>query len=404
MARPARDLAERARASLWAKLVWTWTGMSFRTIDLVFIPDSSAEGMRAENRRIGSKSLQKARRRDGKVSKAMARIYRHGDSPERVRCRVSGTINLVDVMALQDPRCVHAKEVYDHPIWALLLGKKSPNLPQGDKLLSEALEKLGLLQLLDPAIDAGEWIVGETFPVRKRDLAQIQAGAELVAETGSLDAILVQALECGLAANDLAFDVAQLYLDGLEKSLFRFNELVDDDYVVGTLRSLIHDRLLRDQWKPTKASDWLRSKLVRESRNAVEASAWTQKSNHDNPGVVFASPLANPCLNPHYPIVRPDRKLEWFVMHVDSLLKAKIIKDCGPSAISAFDTYPGNWEELLAQIEESFGEVREDVAFSQVENEFVLEYGAAWKKPITEPRDRLRRSRKRSDILPPAKS
>lgn len=378
--------------------------MSFRTIDLVFIPDHPADGMRQENRRIESKSLQKTRRRDGKVSKSMARIYRHGDSPERVRCRISGTVNLVDVMALQDPRCVHAKEVYDHPIWALLLGKKSPNLRQVDTLVSEALDKLGLLQLLDPAIDAGKWIVGESFPIRKNDLAQIQAGAELVAETGSLDAILVQALECGLAASDLAFDVAQFYLDGLEKSLFKFNQLVDDDYVVGTLRSLIHARLLRDQWKPTKASDWLRSKLVRESRNAVEASAWERKSKNDNPGAVFAAPLANPCLSPHYPIVRPDRKLEWFVMNVDSLYKAKIIKDCGPSAIAAFETYPGNWEELLAQIEESFGEVREDLAFSQVENEFVLEYGAALKKPITEPRDRLRRSKKRSDILPPAKS
>lgn len=371
--------------------------MSFRTIDLVFIPDSPADGMRAENRRVESKSLQNARRRDGKVSKTMARIYRHGDSPERVRCRVSGTANLVDVTALQDSRCVLAKEVYDHPLWALLLGKKRPGLRKIDSLISDALDGLGLAKLPDPVSEVGEMIVGRSFPSRSNDLAQIQAGAELVAEAGSLDAILVQALECGLAASDLAFDVAQIYLDGLEKSLFKFNESVDDDYVIGTLRSLIHDRLLRDQWKPAKASDWLRSKLVRESRNAVEASAWERKSNTENPGVVFASPLTNPCLNPHYPIVRPDRKLEWFAMHVDSLLKAKIIKDCGPSAIAAFETYPGNWEELLAQIEESFGEVREDLSFSQVANEVVLEYGAAGKKPITDPRDRLRRSRRRAE-------
>ncbi len=404
MARPARDLAERARASLWAKLVWTSTEMSFRTIDVVFIPDNPADGVRAENRRIENKSLQKTRRRDGKVSKAMARIYRHGDSPERVRCRVSGTANLVDVTALQDPRCALAKEVYNHPLWALLQGRKRPGFPEVDRLLSEALYRLGLLQLLDPVSNVGELIIGTSFPCRKNDLAQIQAGADLVAETGSLDAILVQALMCSLASSDLAFDVAQIYLDGLEQSLFKFNDTVDDDYVVGTLRDLIHSRLLRDDWSPTKVSDWLRSKLVRESRSAVEASAWEQKSTTENPGVVFASPRTNPCLSAHYPIVRPDPKLEWFAMNHVSLLQAKMIKDCGPSAIAAFETYPGNWEELIAQIEESFGEVREDLVFSRVANEVLLEYGPAVRRPITEPRDRLRRSRRRVDISTPTES
>ncbi len=380
--------------------------MSFRTIDLVFIPDNPAEGMRAENRRIESRSLQNIRRRDGKVSKSMARIYRHGDSPERVRCRISGTVNLVDVMALQDPRCVHAKEVYDHPIWALLACKKRPHPETIDRLLSEALDRLGLMHLPDQVSEAGAILVGSSFPSRNNDRAQIKAGADLVAEIGSLDAILVQALECCFASSDLAFDIAQIYLNGLEKSLSKFSDIADDVYVFDTVKNLIHSRLLRDDWSPSRVSDWLRSRLVRESRNKIEASAWEKKVKiaRDHLTYSLMAPSASPCLKQHYPIVRPDRRLEWFAMHVDSLLKAKIINDCGPSAVAAFETYPGNWEELLAQIEESFGEVREDLAFLQVANEFVLEYGAAKKMPIMDPRDRLRRSRKRSDILPPAKS
>lgn len=403
MGRSARDIALRCQASLWACQVWRATGLRFDELDAVFIPKLgwSIEGKVSENSLLKGKEALATRMREIRVARdaqraeleasedeegadsgaqnraefrkpavyrrTFNRIYRIGHSPERVIGWERGHSNLVEVTALQDPRCGQAKTDYDNPIWRLLARKECP----GDKELHEELHaavgRLGLMLPDVSAVQVGRIVLGETFPVRVNDLDQIGMGADRLAASDSFDAILAASILCKHAASVLAFDVAQTYIEALERAVFRVQERVQDQYVMGTLRELIHRRLLMGNWTPSGLEDWHRASLVRNHGDADSGSPdededekkvhwWSRdKKMTEMPGAVFATPVRSPAIDDLPPLVNRDARLVWFETYKHSILQSYLIQASGGALTEKLDEYPGNWRELLDQAANFWG-------------------------------------------------
>lgn len=363
MGRRARDLALRCAASLWAKLVWEATGLDFDELDFVFIPSKGWNGAIEQpdhNPLILSSDLRARRwaahklmvldrrealkvaaqlRREGKplpkeldalikarlTPRVMNRIYRAGESPERVVAAEGGTSNLVIVMATQDERCRPAREIYENPIWQVLAAGRPLSIEAMELRVRECLARLGLGILDENMMYVAELVIGDAFPIKENDLGQISDGAEQLASTGSLDAVLPLAFLCKLADEDLAFDIADIYVKALDRALFKFQEQIDDAYIVGTLRRLIHNRLLRNRWRKSVLSDWLRSNLVR-GGNRDEAEAQRQEAQQmDNPALALLLKPEKPAMNAHMPVIVLDKKLTWFYRYHYVVLQAAIM-------------------------------------------------------------------------------
>lgn len=328
--------------------------------------------------------------------RVMNRIYRAGDSPERVPGSQRGVSNLVEVCAVQDERCRFAAEVYNHPIWSVLASKGPPTPEQMDQLIIACLERLGLAILNESMMYVAELVVGDAFPVKRDDLEQISAGANRLSSTGSLDAILALTLLCKLADEDLAYGIADIYVKALDQALFAFQDRVDDAYVVGNLRQFTHDRLLRNRWEKTSPSDWLRSNLIR-GRSRADAEANRQIAQQiENPAAVLFNRPENPSLHAHLPVIEPDKKLTWFLRYHFVILQSAIIVATGNDP---FELSPEDPQGEIDRVRRFWNAEPKPIQLFNSTFDEALAMSRSSREKITSPSARLSRKRtKRSDL------
>lgn len=346
--RPARDIAERCRSSLWAKQVWLATGDSFDAIDLWLIDDVRQPSSRQKKqRRI--RGMQATRR-------VMNRIYRRGDSPERVAVGKRFIGNLVALAAKRHPRCTPAQADYENPIWSLLARGSEPAPSVLRAALADAVGRLGIACLSESELLLGQELAGSTFPVRPDDLPQIKDGADFVSTCG-LDGILVLAIQCKLAASDAKFTQAQVYFDALETAAWNFGQAIDDIPMASLLSDLIEQRLIRNDWTPSKRSQWTRACLLDRRASEEERDEWSDRAVGASPLIRGARPEPKDrpvCI----PLVRPDAKLRWFLDNIPGIWASMAREKIGDDPRFALGS-PGNWKELLHQARHVFGEPRD---------------------------------------------
>lgn len=430
MGRPRRDLVQRCQASLWAKMVWEATGLDFDEMDFVFIPATGWNGtdplppnrliknellrnrlwanhrFKVQQRRAAKKEADEAKKAGRPVSaetkkvkelplspRVMNRIYRSGDSPERVRGAQGGVSNLVEVFAAQDERCRFAREVYKHPIWDVLASQGPPTEERTDQLIVACLERLGLAILNDNVMYVADLVVGDAFPVKRDDLEQISAGASRLSSTGSLDAILPLALLCKLADEDLAYDIADVYVKALDKALVSFQDRVDDAYVVGTLREFIHDRLLRNEWKKTSPEDWLRSNLVRGVRRKKAEAYRLEAQQVANPAAFFFNRPETPSVHPHLPVIELDNKLTWFLRYHYVVLQSAIIVATGTNP---YEESPADPQGEIDRVRRFWNAKPQPIQLFRSTLEEALTTVRSQRAHITSPSARLKRKKKQT--------
>ncbi|WP_439641991.1 hypothetical protein, partial [Nevskia sp.] len=101
------------------------------------------------------------------------------------------------------------------------------------------------------------------FPYRANDLASVQSGISLVVQKGNLDAILVLAVSCRLAMDQLKFDQARLYANALHPTTEALHATIFDSFLATGIQSMVTRRILFRDWSPIDPLVWSRANLLR---------------------------------------------------------------------------------------------------------------------------------------------
>lgn len=249
-----RSFVLRLRDALWARQVARDFGKSYNALDKLLL------GVR-----------------DGERVRAMDRIARHGDSPERL---FVGSRSLFQRAASRKGGA-DAAWGHQHFIWELLSGTKMPAQEILNGQLQASAKRLGLLRL--DWRTAGDLVMlcGPNCPAHPGKQEFIADGVQLVeersAESGRhrLDALLLLACMTHSAVDATAFGAAQHYLDALARCCERHDQEIDAGPFTGMIYCLLHERVVRQLWYDIHPRHWpyqtiLRKKARQEAMDAPE--------------------------------------------------------------------------------------------------------------------------------------
>ncbi|MBA4284393.1 MAG: hypothetical protein C0434_02530 [Xanthomonadaceae bacterium] len=291
-------MAQRLRAALWAINLGRVSGLSYGALDARLVPREPRENQHVPRALKGDVSP-KARIR------ALDRIARHGDDPERAYGGGLRSVDLVQIAAEQWPG---SDADYRAPLWKVLTGKAMPGERELEELLADALHRIGALQPTKFA-DTGTLFCGPGYPAIPGDLRAIGRGAKLLAEKGSLDAVMALALLTRKAVERYSLIEGQLYLDALPVCCERYENQIGAGPFVRMLHGLVRLRLIHDDWNSIDPVYWPYNSLLRKQQ---------REEARNSPGFISFlrddhEPFAKNRWNRHkgVPVVELDPRHEW---------------------------------------------------------------------------------------------
>ncbi len=254
LGRRFRDMAMRLRAALWAVNLGRVSGLSYGALDARLVPRAATDSQQAA-RALKGNSAPQARIR------ALDRIARHGDDPEKAYGGGLRGVNLVQLAAEQWPG---SDSDYLAPLWGVLAGTATPGEREKEALLADALRRIGALQPTKVA-PIGTMFCGPGYPAIPGDLHAIGRGAKFLAEKGSLDAVMALALLTRNAVERYSLLEGQLYLDALPRCCERYENKVGAGPFSRMLHGLVRLRIIQSDWSPISPIYWPYDSLLRKT-------------------------------------------------------------------------------------------------------------------------------------------
>lgn len=187
----------------------------------------------------------------------MDRIARHGDSPEQVWEK---STNLVRLAAQAYEK---SDADYRSPFWDLLGRGSAPAEEEMFVAAREAALRLNHAVLSKGEAETLSVLCGPSFPGYPGNRVMIEQGAESLAATASLDAILVLAVMTWSGISRLQLLDADVYLRCLQSCCAAYDEKIDAGPFGGMIHGLVLHRFVRQLWDPVHPSRWPYVSLIR---------------------------------------------------------------------------------------------------------------------------------------------
>ncbi len=297
--RRPKDLVERMRASCWAYQIRRESKKSWYELDRELLGShEDPDGLR------GSRTAPKGR--------ALDRIARYGDSPERMW----GGVNMVKRGAELAPR---AAANYFSPLWKILGSRTLPGDPDLQDLADGLMGAMGFMQLDTATAEMDAIICGPGYPSVPGDIDQIARGARLLREHGTLNAILILSIQARLAVRRLSLLEGHYYIESLRESTAKYDQEFEVGELSGLLLTACLDRIVRGVWKDYDLINWPHAKVVsRELLAHYDAEpALLQRERFET------GPLAPRVQDrrPGAPIMRRDQRMLDYQAHRGAILQ-----------------------------------------------------------------------------------